>query len=242
MGTSSAKNIIIRRRPNDTNTGQYEITLIDWETAGWYQSYWEYSIAMCASRWDDDWDEWVAKILQPFDAEFPWLKMLSYQFYCFLLHFIWLLYPDWKDQGISDGSFEDVTNWATIFTLSTSKLVGLTAATSPRGSVSAESASWGECFMDSKRIENIYFFKQPAQEAKYSPPKLHSNQLKIRSLHAIEQLTSSARNSQKDRGNAMTVASVDQQINDHLQKQQELNDRIESIKDTIRLLSQSYMR
>ncbi|KKZ64204.1 hypothetical protein EMCG_01489 [[Emmonsia] crescens] len=75
-GDFQRKNIIIRRRPNDTKTSQYEITLIDWETAGWYPSYWEYSIAMCASRWDDDWDEWIAKILQPFDAQFPWLKML----------------------------------------------------------------------------------------------------------------------------------------------------------------------
>ncbi|KAK2807023.1 hypothetical protein FQN50_005597 [Emmonsiellopsis sp. PD_5] len=75
-GDFQRKNIIIKRRPDVTDTSQYEITLIDWEIAGWYPSYWEYSITMCASRWDDDWDEWVAKILQPFDAEFPWLKML----------------------------------------------------------------------------------------------------------------------------------------------------------------------
>ncbi|TPX25060.1 hypothetical protein DIZ76_010509 [Coccidioides immitis] len=74
------KNVIIRRLPGNanTNTNQYEVTLIDWELAGWYPSYWEYSVAMCASRWDDDWDEWVAKILQPFNAEFPWLRMLEW--------------------------------------------------------------------------------------------------------------------------------------------------------------------
>lgn len=75
-GDFQRKNVIVRLLSNDINKSQIEATLIDWETAGWYPSYWEYSIAMCASRWDDDWDKWLAKILQPFDAEFPWLNML----------------------------------------------------------------------------------------------------------------------------------------------------------------------
>ncbi|OJD16941.1 hypothetical protein AJ78_02923 [Emergomyces pasteurianus Ep9510] len=75
-GDIQRKNIMIKQLPNNANNGQFEVTLVDWETAGWYPSYWEYSTAMSAIRWDDDWGAWVAKILQPFNAEFPWLYML----------------------------------------------------------------------------------------------------------------------------------------------------------------------
>lgn len=76
------KNIIIRQLPDCANNSQYEVTLIDWELAGVPPSYWEYSVAMCATKWDDDWDECAAKILQPFHAEFPWLKMLYLELWC----------------------------------------------------------------------------------------------------------------------------------------------------------------
>ncbi len=52
------------------------VTLIDWEKAGWYPSYWEYSMAMIATRWDNSWVEWIEKVLEPFSAEYPWLQML----------------------------------------------------------------------------------------------------------------------------------------------------------------------
>ncbi|KAL2006017.1 hypothetical protein VTN00DRAFT_9671 [Thermoascus crustaceus] len=72
------KNVMIRRVGRDDNADgfQYEVTLIDWEKSGRHRRYWEYSMAMFTTRWDDDWDEWVVKILEPFDVEFPWLRML----------------------------------------------------------------------------------------------------------------------------------------------------------------------
>ena len=81
------KNVMVRRvlTDNDTTDGgggggsvgsRLEVTLIDWEKSGWYPSYWEYSMAVFATRWDDDWDEYVAQVLEPFNAEFPWLRML----------------------------------------------------------------------------------------------------------------------------------------------------------------------
>lgn len=71
------KNVLIQRlAQSDPNHRQFQMTLIDWATAGWYPSYWEYSLSMISSRWHDGWDGWVAKVLQPFDAEFPWLQML----------------------------------------------------------------------------------------------------------------------------------------------------------------------
>ena len=63
------KNIMIR----DDGT----LVIIDWETAGWYPSYWEYSLAIFAcGRWDDDWHIWVAKILDEYLNEFAWMDMI----------------------------------------------------------------------------------------------------------------------------------------------------------------------
>ncbi|KAH6664257.1 hypothetical protein B0J14DRAFT_493782, partial [Halenospora varia] len=37
--------------------GDFELTIVDWETVGWYPSYWEYSKAIFAcGRRADDWD------------------------------------------------------------------------------------------------------------------------------------------------------------------------------------------
>ncbi|EGE00899.1 hypothetical protein TESG_08194 [Trichophyton tonsurans CBS 112818] len=83
-GDFQRKNVIIRSRSyNSSNDGTspgdektYEVTLIDWETSGWYPSYWEYSMAALATRWDDDWGVWLVRTIEPFDVEFPWLQML----------------------------------------------------------------------------------------------------------------------------------------------------------------------
>ncbi|EEQ34510.1 hypothetical protein McanMca71_002511 [Microsporum canis] len=82
-GDFQRKNVIIRSQPcnpssDGTDSGEktHEVTLIDWETSGWYPSYWEYSMAALATRWDDDWGDWLVRTIEPFDAEFPWLRML----------------------------------------------------------------------------------------------------------------------------------------------------------------------
>jgi hypothetical protein len=49
------------------------VTLIDWEMAGWYPDYWEYSIAACGFGFDDDWPNKVGDILDPYLVEFPWI-------------------------------------------------------------------------------------------------------------------------------------------------------------------------
>ena len=53
------------------------LVIIDWETAGWYPGYWEYTLAMfTCGRWDDDWHIWVAKILDEYPNEYAWMDML----------------------------------------------------------------------------------------------------------------------------------------------------------------------
>lgn len=70
-GDLQRKNILVRTVPcsgqSEEARYKHEITIIDWEFAGWYPSYWEYSRTLFAcGRWNDDWDIWVDKILDPF--------------------------------------------------------------------------------------------------------------------------------------------------------------------------------
>ena len=53
------------------------ITIIDWEFAGWYPSYWEYARAIFAcGRFDDDWSEWIDFSLDVYRNEWAWMQML----------------------------------------------------------------------------------------------------------------------------------------------------------------------
>ncbi|QSS65579.1 rho guanyl nucleotide exchange factor [Histoplasma capsulatum] len=65
------KNIMIRSNPQHTTAGNQalELVILDWEKSGWYPSYWEYCLAVCALRWDDDWGLWIEKMLDPFIPE-----------------------------------------------------------------------------------------------------------------------------------------------------------------------------
>ncbi|KAI9835136.1 MAG: hypothetical protein M1819_002505 [Sarea resinae] len=84
-GDFQRKNIIICSIHSDQRTTDpdcesrgalFEVALIDWEKSGWHPSYWEYSMANCAARWTDDFVNPIPEILDPFDAELPWLQML----------------------------------------------------------------------------------------------------------------------------------------------------------------------
>jgi tRNA A-37 threonylcarbamoyl transferase component Bud32 len=75
-GDFQRKNIMVRRKEQKELAGHeddYEVTLIDWEMSGWYPDYWEYTIAACSFRFDDDWPDKVGDILDPYLVEFPWL-------------------------------------------------------------------------------------------------------------------------------------------------------------------------
>jgi thiamine kinase-like enzyme len=77
------KNVLLRDSSTTTKTGSVadvtdrQIVIIDWEFAGWYPRYWEYARAMFAcGRWDDDWNYWVDRTLEPFRNEYAWVEML----------------------------------------------------------------------------------------------------------------------------------------------------------------------
>ena len=48
----------------------FHVTLVDWENAGWYPSYWEYCSASWSFRFDDDWPEYLEKAVDPWPVEY----------------------------------------------------------------------------------------------------------------------------------------------------------------------------
>ncbi|KAF6235290.1 hypothetical protein HO173_006484 [Letharia columbiana] len=59
---------------------EFKVTIIDWEKAGWYPSYWEYGTALYAvGRWDDDWGLFLRDMLSPYYSEARWLQTLRFE-------------------------------------------------------------------------------------------------------------------------------------------------------------------
>jgi hypothetical protein len=83
-GDLQQKNIMIRHSPAAEEEARWdpnslEVMIVDWEFAGWYPSYWEYSRAVLAGRWDNDWRDWVDQFLEPFRNEYAWTMLVFCQ-------------------------------------------------------------------------------------------------------------------------------------------------------------------
>jgi hypothetical protein len=64
--------------PLDHNSFEIKVSLVDWEFAGWYPSYWEYYSAMLSCPMDDDWVNYVdTTILDPYYNEWYVCRTLS---------------------------------------------------------------------------------------------------------------------------------------------------------------------
>ncbi|EXJ54295.1 hypothetical protein A1O7_09633 [Cladophialophora yegresii CBS 114405] len=73
-GDLQRKNIMVRMG----SQGEVAITILDWEIAGWYPSYWEYAQAIVAcGLFEDDWHHYVDRFLDPYRNEYAWLHMLQ---------------------------------------------------------------------------------------------------------------------------------------------------------------------
>ncbi|KAF2254780.1 hypothetical protein BU26DRAFT_514632 [Trematosphaeria pertusa] len=66
------KNVIVHR---DSSQG-LTVSLIDWEEAGWFPSYWEYFTALQGVRWDDDWSQRIEEITEPWLGEAAVMKLV----------------------------------------------------------------------------------------------------------------------------------------------------------------------
>ncbi|KAH8800722.1 phosphotransferase enzyme family protein [Xylogone sp. PMI_703] len=68
---------VVLRNHQPVAGDRYSLVVIDWEFAGWYPSYWEFTNAMFScGRWNDDWPIWILKILDPFFQEYSWMQIL----------------------------------------------------------------------------------------------------------------------------------------------------------------------
>jgi aminoglycoside phosphotransferase (APT) family kinase protein len=79
-GDLQRKNIMITKtvNPLDHNSFEIKVSLVDWEFAGWYPSYWEYYSAMLSCPMDDDWVNYVdTTILDPYYNEWYVCRTLS---------------------------------------------------------------------------------------------------------------------------------------------------------------------
>jgi hypothetical protein len=75
------KNIIVQNISSATTGGadDLRLALVDWEVAGWYPSYWEYTMAFISFIWDendDDWPERVEGFLPVKAAEASMFKLI----------------------------------------------------------------------------------------------------------------------------------------------------------------------
>ncbi|KAI9713110.1 MAG: hypothetical protein M1820_001095 [Bogoriella megaspora] len=66
------KNIIVER----VGAYDFKVSLVDWECAGWYPSYWEYAAIFAALEWNDEWPAWFDQIVGPWTAEAAIVRML----------------------------------------------------------------------------------------------------------------------------------------------------------------------
>jgi thiamine kinase-like enzyme len=71
------KNILVRKTSKHTwEKCDYDVSLVDWEDAGWYPSYWDYAISFTHFRWDDDWAARFESFVEPWVAEAALVRMV----------------------------------------------------------------------------------------------------------------------------------------------------------------------
>ncbi|GFF93398.1 hypothetical protein CNMCM6936_009413 [Aspergillus lentulus] len=82
-GDFQRKNIMLQVKEGDAgdDSAKLQVVVIDWEKSGWYPAYWEYCLAYCALRFDDDWCLWVDKVLDPFVSEAALLYRIRLEFW-----------------------------------------------------------------------------------------------------------------------------------------------------------------
>lgn len=66
---------------NEDGSGSFTISLIDWETSGWYPEYWEYCMSLMMARFRPDWTGMVDQILPLPGHEYTLMQMIFHILY-----------------------------------------------------------------------------------------------------------------------------------------------------------------
>ncbi|KAJ8065130.1 hypothetical protein OCU04_005843 [Sclerotinia nivalis] len=72
------KNILVERLGGNLNREgeEFRVSVVDWESAGWYPVWWEYVAAFFAFRWSDDWCSRIVEAVDAWLAEAAMMKMI----------------------------------------------------------------------------------------------------------------------------------------------------------------------
>jgi thiamine kinase-like enzyme len=79
-----AKNILVHNTQAQGSSvkNDFEISVVNWEEAGWYPDYWEYAAMFVGFLWTDDWLKRLEQIVDPWPGQAAVLRML-FQDLCF---------------------------------------------------------------------------------------------------------------------------------------------------------------
>lgn len=75
-GDLQPKNIVVQRLGDRDRCPDFRITLLDWESAGWYPEFWDFCNATIACRFKPDWLELVPNILDQYPVEFLMMQVV----------------------------------------------------------------------------------------------------------------------------------------------------------------------
>ncbi|QDS70316.1 hypothetical protein FKW77_008407 [Venturia effusa] len=71
------QNILVDKVATSDGVGRFVVSgIVDWESAGWYPSYWEYAASLIDFQWGDDWPEKYELAVDPWPLEAAMLKMV----------------------------------------------------------------------------------------------------------------------------------------------------------------------
>jgi hypothetical protein len=73
--------IIMIQRQQSEGDGKFAISLIDWQTSGWYPEYWEHCSALLIARHKPDWLPMAEKILHVYGYEYALMQMVFHILY-----------------------------------------------------------------------------------------------------------------------------------------------------------------
>lgn len=82
------KNILVRQvsAPDTAQEKDYEVSIVGWESAGWYPQYWEYASSFFELKLDDDWPVKMAGIVDAWPAEAAAMRMINYDMWWVSTH------------------------------------------------------------------------------------------------------------------------------------------------------------
>lgn len=70
------KNILVQEVEGFKGRKDFHVSLVDWESAGWYPVYWEYFAAFLSWKWNDDWCNKVVVAVDSWPAEAAMMKII----------------------------------------------------------------------------------------------------------------------------------------------------------------------